>query len=139
MVASDQIIQVLDHLCETCGLAIDWTSENVVPYLTSLCTKLVAYEIWESVAWIVFSILMTIAMTLAVKKLFPVFKNGVEEQESFEIGWTVGSIFAVIGLVIFYSIMIGEIMDQTMDIIQCVTFPEMFIFEYIQGLINTAS
>lgn len=54
MTVSDQIIQVLDNLCEKFGLAIDWTSENVIPYLTTLCTKLVSYEIWTSVAWLAF-------------------------------------------------------------------------------------
>lgn len=35
MTVSDQIINVLDALCEKFGLVIDWTSENVVPYLTT--------------------------------------------------------------------------------------------------------
>ena len=30
---SDQIIKVLDNLCDKFGLAIDWSSKNVQPYL----------------------------------------------------------------------------------------------------------
>ena len=33
---SEQIIEVLNALCEKFGIAIDWTAENVMPYLTDL-------------------------------------------------------------------------------------------------------
>lgn len=33
MQVSDQIIQVLDAICDKFGLAVDWTSTNVLPYL----------------------------------------------------------------------------------------------------------
>ena len=68
MVVSEQIIQVLDNLCMKLGLAIDWTSENVAPYLTVLCTKLVSYEIWTSVAWLVFATIpLIIVISFTVK------------------------------------------------------------------------
>lgn len=38
---SDEIIKVLDDLCERFGIVIDWASENVVPQLTVLCEKLI--------------------------------------------------------------------------------------------------
>lgn len=36
---SDQIISVLDALCEKFGIAIDWTSQNVIPYIQLLAKK----------------------------------------------------------------------------------------------------
>ena len=50
---SSQFIEVLDALCEKFGIVIDWTSQNVMPYLTDLATRLISYEIWTSAAWIV--------------------------------------------------------------------------------------
>ena len=50
---SSQFIEVLDALCAKFGIVIDWTSQNVMPYLTDLATRLVSYEIWTSAAWIV--------------------------------------------------------------------------------------
>ena len=41
MTVSEQIIQVVDMLCEKFGMAIDWTGENVIPYIEVLCKKLV--------------------------------------------------------------------------------------------------
>lgn len=140
MNVSDQIIQVLDNLCEKFGLVIDWTSENVVPYVTTLCTKLVSYEIWTSVAWMAILCILGIAVAVVIKKYIPIFKAGVNQDDILKaVDWEVGSVFVIIGLVVFYIVVCVAFVSQIMDIIKCVTFPEMFIFEYIQGLINTAS
>ncbi len=139
MEVSEQIIQVLDALCEKFGLAIDWTSENVIPYLTTLGAKLISYEIWTSVFWIGFMIALTIASVIATKRLYPVFKKGVEKQDWLDCGWTVASGFAVTGLIMLYIIAIIVIVTQIIDIIKCTTFPEMYIFEYVQSVINAGS
>ena len=128
MNVSDQIIQVLDHLCGKFGLAIDWTSENVLPYITTLCTKLVTWEIWTSVAWIAFAIvLLVIGIVLTVVSI-----KKFGELEGIEV-------ITVLGSVLCYIAFIGITMTQVLDIVKCVTFPEMFVFEYIQGLINAGS
>ena len=49
MTVSEQIIQVIDALCEKFGIVVDWTSESVIPYLEILCTKLIKYEICTSI------------------------------------------------------------------------------------------
>ena len=46
---SEEVIKILDALTEKFGLAIDWTSANVLPYLQQLCGKYVTYEIATSV------------------------------------------------------------------------------------------
>lgn len=139
MNVSEQIIQVLDALCEKFGLAIDWTSANVVPYLTALGGKLIAYEIWTSVYWIGFMTVLAIAGAIATKRLYPIFKKGLEDQGWDEIGWSVASFFSVMGLVALYAATITIIGKQIQDIIKCVTFPEMYIVEHIQSIINAGS
>lgn len=139
MTVSEQIIQVIDALCAKFGLVIDWTSENVIPYLTTLCGKLVSYEIWTSVFWIVFMTVLTIASIIASKKLAPIFKKGIENQNYLDCGWSVGSGFAIVGLCALYIATIAVIGTQITDIIKCTTFPEMYIFEYVQSIINSLS
>ena len=56
MTVSEQIIQVIDALCEKFGIVVDWTNENVFPYLETLCEKLIAYEIATSIVWKFFKI-----------------------------------------------------------------------------------
>lgn len=137
MTMSEEIIKVLDELCKRFGLAIDWTNENVLPYITMLCEKLVNYEICTSIAWIVIFLVFSIGSIVATKKLYPTFKRGLEQDKrTYDCGWEIGTTFALIGLVIINVAAIIVIGTQIMDIIKCATFPEMYIFEYINNLIQ---
>lgn len=141
MTVSEQIIQVLDSLCEKFGMAIDWTSANVIPYVSELCTRFISWEIWTSVAWVGIMVFLCLVSVLLIKLCLPIFKRGVEanKRSYIDCGWEVGSVFAIAGLVVLYLATIIVIGCQIMDIIKCVTFPEMYIFEYVQGLINSGS
>jgi hypothetical protein len=130
MTVSDQIIQVLDALCEKFGLMIDWTSENVIPYISTLMGKLIQWEIWSSVAWIAMAVVALISLIVLISR--------PSVQEAIGDGCFDG-MFAITGLILFGVACIVGIITQTMDIIKCVTFPEMHIFEYIQRVINSGS
>ena len=137
MTVSEQIIQVIDALCEKFGIAVNWTSENAIPYLEVLCGKLVKYEICTSIAWIVIMVPLSAASIVAAKKLAPTFKKGLEANaRSCDIGWEVSTPFAIIGLVVLNLATVIVVGTQIMDIIKCATFPEMYIFEYISALIQ---
>lgn len=131
MAVSDQIIKVLDALCEKFGIVIDWTSDNVIPYMTTLCTKLVTWEIWSSVAWIgIMTVLSIIAVIIAAR--FRTFSY--ETLNDWDLpGYLLDTVFLVIWIAA-----VACIGTQIFDIIKCTTFPEMFVFEYIQNLINSA-
>lgn len=138
MTVSEQIIQVIDALCEKFGIVIDWTSENVIPYITTLCGKLVKFEIWTSVFSMVIWIAMIIGSIAATKKFYPAFKNGLErDRENYDCGWIIFTVFAVIALLVFNITGICVIEQQIIDIIKCATFPEMYVFEYVQSIIST--
>lgn len=128
MQVSDQIIAVLDNLCEKFGLAIDWTSETILPYTTTLFTKLVSYEIWTSVAYIVFALLGAIACVIAIK-------YSINHFDDLDVVAVV--LFIVAGFLGLVTI--GTIGTEIIDIIKCLTFPELFVVEYIQELLTTAS
>lgn len=135
MTVSEQIIQVIDALCEKFGIAVNWTGENVIPYLEVLCGKLIKYEICTSIASIVIMVLLSIASIVATKKLAPIFKEGLKrEKYSLNCGWEIATAFAIIGLVVINLIAIIDVGTQIMDIIACVTFPEKYIFEYVKEL-----
>ena len=137
MTVSEQIIQVIDALCEKFGIAVNWTSENVIPYLEILCGKLVKYEICTSIAWITIMVLLSLASIVATKKLTPKFKKGCEDEaDTWDNGWHVGAAFAIIGLIGLNLAVIIVVGKQVMDIIKCATFPEMYIFEYISALLK---
>lgn len=65
---SEEIIKVLDNLAERFGVAVDWTSINVIPYLQELCSKYITYEIATSVTWLVIGILCLIFSKYTLQK-----------------------------------------------------------------------
>lgn len=136
MTVSEQIIQVLDMLCEKFGIVINWTSENIIPYVETLCKKLATYEIATSIASIIFMLILVIASIIAIKTLYPVFKKGIKNEGVYEMGWSIGSAFAIFGLVILYLTTIIVFACQITDIVKCATFPEMYVLEYIDRLMN---
>lgn len=125
MTVSEQIIQILDNLCSKIGIAIDWTSENMIPYVEMLSKKLITYEICMSVLGIVFKLLLIFGTVVVAKKLAPIFKAGRDE---------VGTALAVIGACFVVGICILASCSEIVDIVKCITFPELYIFEYVQTL-----
>ena len=118
---SSQFIEVLDALCEKFGIAIDWTSQNVMPYVTDLAARIIAYEIWTSAAWI------TIAAIIFLNT-WKMTKNMCKEDR-FEDEWLIGwGIRIVIGLFCFTAISFG-----VFDIIEAVALPEKTLYDFITG------
>lgn len=127
MTVSDQIIQVLDALCEKFGLMIDWTSENVIPYITTLMDKLIQWEIWSSVAWIAMCAIAIVVIIVVLTR--PSVKELISDFD-------IECAFLIAFAIVFGGASVAAIICNIMDIIKCVTFPEMYVFEYVQGVIN---
>lgn len=121
---SSQFIEVLDALCDKIGIAIDWTSQNVVPYVTDLATRIIAYEIWTSAAWIT---IMAIVFLIAWKMTKNLCKEDRFEDEWFS-GW---SIRIIIGIIFF-----AVIGCQVFDIIEAVALPEKTLYDFITRLMR---
>lgn len=132
MVVSEQIIQVMDALCEKFGVAIDWANETALPYLAMLCDKLVAYEIWTSVAWMAIMIVASIVCAVIAIVKREDLADALEDADF-------GAMLAYALFIVIWGATTIVICSQVMDIIKCVTFPEMYIFEYIQGLLKPAA
>lgn len=117
----DEIIKVLDELCRRFGIVIDWTSENVLPYLQQLCEKFIHWEINTSLAWI--------CIAGGVTLLMLIFAITV----SFFDAWS-GEQWFIFLCVLGIAIIVSGI--QVFDIIECKTFPEKAIYDYIQWHTN---
>lgn len=127
MTVSNQIIEVLDAICSKFGIVIDWTNDNIVPYVTSLFGKLVMYEIWTSIAFMIFMTMLIVADVIFLKKTWPVYHTNVDYSLP-------ASMLSVVVLMAF----IACIISQTLQIIKCVTFPELFVYEYVLNFIENA-
>ena len=117
MYISDEIIKVLEYLGSEIGLTIDWTSNNVLPYIEQLCEKFIIWEVNTSFAWIV---IMWCATILALIFTIIIYKC---------IDWG-GAEWFIFGMVLTATICVTGV--QVFDIIECKTFPEKTIYDYIQ-------
>lgn len=131
---SEEVIKILDALAEKFGLAIDWTSANVLPYLQQLCGKYVTYEIATSVVWILIGICLLFVGKYVIEKAKQCWKKYKEDTYSdYDDGTIMLGILA--GCVIIGGIAV--ILCQTFDIVTCVTFPEKVIIEELQAVYSS--
>lgn len=117
---SDEIIKMLDDLGKRFGIVIDWSSENVMPYLKDLISRYIDYEVMTSIAWIVIGVILLIGGIIFT---IVFVKNDCDCAPLISLG------VAICG-----AIVIGV---QVFDIITCYTIPEKAIIEYINSLLSS--
>ena len=127
MTVSSEIIEVLDYLGEKFGIAIDWTNNNVLPYLQTLVDKFIQWEISTSILWIAIAIFV-IVMTITLINL----KGFREINEE-----TYGMLWVPAGLLILGFFVV--ICVQIFDIIECNMFPEKVLYDFIKTMLNQKS
>lgn len=125
MQVSDQIIEVLEYLCKKIGVTIDFTNKNILPYVNQLCEKYIRREIASSVAWIVIAAITGIGAYFICKWLY---KMGKKDEDYYGL---MAVIIAVSSLFIILTII-----SQTFNIIECLTFPEKVIYDYVTTLME---
>lgn len=123
---SDEVIKILDALTERLGLAIDWSSSNVLPYFQQLCNKYIKYEIATSIIWIVIGIVLLLGGRYLFKKR--------EYLDDMFFGISGMTIVVIIIVVLTGGFMITT---QVFDIATCITFPEKMIFYELQNIYSS--
>lgn len=117
---SDEIVKILDDLGQRFGIVIDWSSENLMPYLQDLVGRFTSYEIATSIMWLIVGLIFLLAGVIFSFKIVKSKNSDIHALILFSV------ILAVIGIVM--------IMCQISDIITCCAIPEKMILEYIQYL-----
>ena len=67
MTVSDQIISVIDSLAEKVGLVVDWSGQNIMPYLQDLIRRISYMEICNNIILIIVAIICSLAALKLVK------------------------------------------------------------------------
>lgn len=128
----DQVIQVIEYLGQKFGIAIDWSTENVLPLAQTLMEKIARWCVAENVFFVALSlvglILGIIVLTKCIKKLPSIDYND-----------EVGQTLCIGGLILFGVIGIAGVIGlcvNTYYLVQSICFPELAVFEYIQSFIS---
>lgn len=142
---SEEIIKVLDYLGEKFGVAIDWTQENVLPYLQDLLSRFTGYRIAISVFWVIAAIAGFFLSFYFGKKIVASFKFARDKSADtilFE-SWgdsitpTVIGVFAIIGLVVLVVSSVCIFFGFTEELIKWIFIPELPMIEYLKGLVES--
>lgn len=130
---SEEIIKVLDDLGDRFGIAIDWTSENVLPYLQNLMDRFITYNIAMNILYIAVCAIIIVGAIIGIPKISRYGKEKVKEDHFSD--WDSGAF--VINLLLGIASILSTIflLISISDIIRCVTIPEVVIFNYLQQFI----
>ena len=135
MTVSQQIIEVIDALCEKFGVAIDWTNQNVIPYLETLCQKFIAFEIVTSIFWMCVPLFLAatfLTIALIMSKKASKLKYPWDEDEP--VVWVAIASWVALAFIGVWTL--AAIPTQAYDIIEAITFPEKTIFDYITNVMK---
>lgn len=126
----DEVVKVLNALCEKFGIAIDWSSQNIIPYIQLLSKRCVNYEIGTSIMWFIIGVVMILVGIALVKRVLLNRKIIKEVADGY---FDVDDLSAICILVTVICFVLGTLLIilQTYDLITCFTFPEKIIFNQI--------
>lgn len=137
---TNEIIKLLDELAKRFGVAIDWTSENVMPYLEDLFGRIITYNIVVDVFWIFSAFAAVWFEVWFVKKTIQKYKedgNNIFYQttmfgrENTEI-WTA---IAVLSLIVLGVCLVMGII-ALLEIPKLVFIPEVFMIDWLNAYVG---
>lgn len=128
---SNEIIKVLDDLAQKFGIVIDWTSQNVMPYLQELMGRFIKYKIATDIIGIIVGVVMFILSIILFKKI-----NEWRKSNSFNIDYTddyvLLYILGIFGIVCLFAGAIVIILCYANGIIQSIFIPELTVIKYLK-------
>lgn len=138
MQTSEQIIQVINELCKKFGIALDWTSSNVLPYIQQLGHKMIMYDLYTSIMWLIIGAVLPIGISIwLIKFMNKKKKESIDNLEDNEFYYCDGELnefgllmMCLVGILLIISI--GFIVNNTQYIIQDLVFPEKTIIEFVR-------
>ena len=134
---SEEIIKVLNDLASRFGVAIDWTNQNIVPYLQDLMTRFIKLQNASAIIWIIFSaIILIISMIFLYKFIKTVIKHS-KENKYYDYGIFDDDFGLSMGIFLFGFIAIMSLillMSNIFGIFQNIYTPELTVIEYIKNI-----
>lgn len=127
---SDEIIKVLNNLGEKFGMTIDWTSQNVMPYLQDLMNRFIGLQNAKAIVWMVISLIVLIVLIIIIVKTIKHIKKLFKEKYDYgdrvfwySLVWMFGGFLIIVFLAVLFGNLFG--------LFQNIYTPEITLLEYI--------
>lgn len=127
MTISSEITNILNDLGSRFGVVIDWSSQNVVPYVQDLVSRIAKLEMCNSIIALVFGIICLIVGIICIRFFVKHWEDDIEE-----ITGTLVIIFAIMSLIGMCTLIPIGINGLT----KAIYLPELTAIEYIQRLMK---
>ena len=127
MTISSEITNILNDLGSRFGVVIDWTSQNVTPYIQELISRIAKLEMCNSIIALLFGIICVIATILCIRFTVKHYEDVIDEF----IGISIVTISIICGILMLILIPVG--ID---GLTKAIYLPELTAIEYIQNLIK---
>ena len=122
---SEQLIYLIDEFAKRIGIVIDWTNDNVVPYLQDLVGRYIAYEITMNGIGIGLGVIVAIASIIF--GLFSIKKYREDEYDDFALYFFLVALFgAFMAVVIIAPNLIG--------LLKLINIPEFYIYKQLMNV-----
>lgn len=140
----NEVIKVLDHLGKQFGIAIDWTSANVMPYLQDLMARIVKYGIYQNVSEIIFCLMLLLIVAFITRKLYKAsykYASIYDETKKYDdkstaTFFTTAFMIGLATTAITTIMVLCVIKTSVNEIIELSTVPEKYVIEMIQEQID---
>ena len=124
---SDEIIKILNAVCNKIGIAVDWSNQNIVPHAKDLLHRcnsyLLVHDIFWVALWLIIGVLAIVCLTKSIKEL-----NNYNDYDICD--W---EMVALISCIIIGISLVGLVF-KSQDLIQSIFLPEMRLFEYYKSI-----
>lgn len=127
---SSEIITLIDELAARFGIAIDWTSENIMPYLTDLGTRFITLTMWKSIFGIVLTVSLLLLSILFCRKGMKM--RVADKDENIYVPIITMGVIATIFFTIMNLVSIPSLVNQ---ILECKFLPEKIILDYLTDIL----
>ena len=143
---NEETIKVFDYIGNKLGMAIDYTQENIQPYLEDLWNRFITYEL---VCNIIFGTLGAVLLIVGFITSYKYFKASKLAQEGKADGFfyktqqiiyrdksvVLNDMSIAILIAMLFAIFIGLVLFivHISSVIELLIVPEKFIFELIKG------
>ena len=132
---SQEIIKVLDNLAQKFGIAIDWTSQNILPYLQDLMSRYISLQNAYAVTWIVIStIILIISFIIMFKSINKIKKDSKQIKFYDVLDDSPSAFWGIICSSFFILIFLIVILCNIFGLFQNIFTPEITILNYLKTI-----
>ena len=132
---SQEIIKVLDNLAQKFGVAIDWTSQNILPYLQDLMSRYISLQNAYAVTWIVISAIILIISFIIMFKSINKIKKDSKQIKFYDVLDDSPSAFFFFFCSSFFILIFSVvILCNIFGLLQNIFTPEITILNYLKTI-----